>query len=441
LLALTFLVAALIPTAGITRSARADTFFPQTGYSLWGPFEAYWQAHGGLEQFGLPRTSVYPAGSAFDAQWFERALFTYDPSKPDPHKVELNLLGSMITEGRDTEPPFRRASAASGATYFEATGHNLSGTFLRYWQDTGGLAIYGYPVSEPFTERSKSDGKNYLVQYFERNRFEHHPEAAGTKWEVQLGLLGSELLDAMGGPQAVAALGGGKHYPLPLGGINIPPGEIVDSPNAGTPEPSDNTVPAAPALPSTGKAVLFSANFASPDMNDWQARGGYSPPDVMAASWRIKDGMLHQSGIAGEEDASIDALFVTRTTTATDAVLEALAFPAGGEPLGLVLRWTSDGYYVAKLYARSDNTQPKAAIVKVIPQGQTTLARSEGWPGYTPRQWHIAGFSAKGNALTLTLNGQVIAQATDSQLTGGNFGFYAYADGRAYFDNARLTLP
>jgi hypothetical protein len=32
-----------------------------------------------------------------------------------------------------------------------------------------------------------------MVQYFERNRFEHFPELAGTPFEVQLGLLGREL--------------------------------------------------------------------------------------------------------------------------------------------------------------------------------------------------------------------------------------------------------
>ena len=31
-------------------------------------------------------------------------------------------------------------------------------------------------------------------EYFERNRFEYHPEAAGTPYEVQLGLLGASLL-------------------------------------------------------------------------------------------------------------------------------------------------------------------------------------------------------------------------------------------------------
>jgi hypothetical protein len=30
------------------------------------------------------------------------------------------------------------------------------------------------------------------VQYFERNRLEYHPENAGSKFEMLLGLLGSE---------------------------------------------------------------------------------------------------------------------------------------------------------------------------------------------------------------------------------------------------------
>src|SRR5215218_9128926 len=233
---LLLLPAAIIPAANAIQTVRADTAFPQTGYSIWGPFETYWQAHGGVEQFGLPRTSVYPAGSTYDAQWFERAVFTYDPSKPDPYKVELNLLGSQITASRAAETPFKAAQPVRDATFFQQTSHNLSGKLLSFWQSTGGLEIYGYPISEPFTEKSKSDGKNYVVQYFERNRLELHPEAAGTKYEVQLGLLGSEMLDAQGGPTAISKLGSGKFYP-PQSGYNIPPGDIVDSPNAGTPEP------------------------------------------------------------------------------------------------------------------------------------------------------------------------------------------------------------
>jgi hypothetical protein len=218
--ALTVLAVAVGP-----RMAAADTPFPQTGYSVWGPFEQYWRTHGGLAQFGMARTGVYPAGNDYDAQWFERALFTYTPGNPEPYKVQLQLLGSVITENRRGEAPFQRAPAANTGRYFPATGHNLAGKLLDYWSRTGGLPIYGYPISEQFPERSIGDGHDYIVQYFERNRLELHPEQAGTPYEVQLGLLGSELLDKQGGPPAFANRGAPRFYPSQNGGPTVYPKE------------------------------------------------------------------------------------------------------------------------------------------------------------------------------------------------------------------------
>jgi hypothetical protein len=80
-----------------------------------------------------------------------------------------------------------------GIAYFAATSHTLTGGFLTYWQAHGGLAIYGYPISEPFTEISPTNGKPYTVQYFERNRFEYHPENP-PQYDVLLGLLGNTLI-------------------------------------------------------------------------------------------------------------------------------------------------------------------------------------------------------------------------------------------------------
>jgi hypothetical protein len=104
--------------------------------------------------------------------------------------VQLGLLGSIQTSGRQFAP------ASSGNTintasriYFPETGHSLSDKFLEYWNQNGGLALFGYPISEPLSE------ENFTVQYFQRNRFELHPEDAGTAFEVQLGLLGREMLD------------------------------------------------------------------------------------------------------------------------------------------------------------------------------------------------------------------------------------------------------
>ncbi|HYP18847.1 MAG TPA: hypothetical protein VEY08_02135, partial [Chloroflexia bacterium] len=105
-------------------------------------------------------------GQGYDAQWFERALFTYNPKNPDPHKVQLQLLGAQITDSRKAEAPFRPATRQSSGQFFPETQHNLSGKLLEYWQSTGGLPVYGYPISEPFSEVSKSDGNPYTVQYF-----------------------------------------------------------------------------------------------------------------------------------------------------------------------------------------------------------------------------------------------------------------------------------
>jgi len=78
-----------------------------------------------------------------------------------------------------------------GGTYFAQTGHSICKPMEEYWQRYGGLQQFGFPLSEPAYERSPSDGKTYLVQYFERARFELHPELAGTPYAVQLSQLGN----------------------------------------------------------------------------------------------------------------------------------------------------------------------------------------------------------------------------------------------------------
>src|SRR5436309_9182857 len=77
--------------------------------------------------------------------------------------------------------------------YFPQTGQTLSGNFLQYWRANGGLPVYGYPITDAKPEVDPETGLTFLTQWFERNRFELHPENAGTKYEVLLGLLGKDL--------------------------------------------------------------------------------------------------------------------------------------------------------------------------------------------------------------------------------------------------------
>ncbi len=171
-------------------------FFPQTQHNLCAGFRSYWENFGGLATFGYPVTEEF-VENGLTVQYFERARFEWHPGVwPERYDVLLGLLGRDMTAGRGDEPPFQRANpgAADSCTYFEATGHNLCFGFRSYWEAFGGLAIYGYPISEEFVERNPDTGELYTVQYFERARFEWHPGEFPPRFDVLLGRIGAWAL-------------------------------------------------------------------------------------------------------------------------------------------------------------------------------------------------------------------------------------------------------
>src|SRR5687768_10532434 len=60
---------------------------------------------------------------------------------------------------------------------FPETGFTLRGRFLEYWEDNGGLPVFGYPLTEERME-TNSSGARVTTQYLERQRFELHPQNA-----------------------------------------------------------------------------------------------------------------------------------------------------------------------------------------------------------------------------------------------------------------------
>ncbi len=167
-----------------------NAYFKETGYFLSQPFLTFWQQNGGLAVFGYPisdRVQETTSGTneGYTAQYFERARFELHAATGD--QVILGRLGALATT---IEPPVQ---AVAGEQFFPQTGHNVSPTFFKFWQENGGVALFGYPITEERTEKNPADGKEYKVQYFERNRFELHPDKAGTPFEVQLGQLGTQI--------------------------------------------------------------------------------------------------------------------------------------------------------------------------------------------------------------------------------------------------------
>ena len=200
------------PTKAISQQVTITTplavpFERATKHTIEPRFLRYWHQNGGLAQYGYPISepfyTVTPEGKRMLVQYFERNRFEYHPENAGTaYAVQLGLIGNHFGAfAQQQQPgPFARQSGNTepGQMYFAETGHTLRNAFKRHWLSTGGLAQYGYPISEEFYEVNPVDGETYVVQYFERARFEWHPEHIGTQYEVLLGLLGTQLLAESG---------------------------------------------------------------------------------------------------------------------------------------------------------------------------------------------------------------------------------------------------
>ncbi len=156
--------------------------FEATGKVISGGFRNFWQENGGLPIFGMPITDEMREGN-LTVQYFERARFEYHPGQDGvTSEVKLGLLG---TELRKPDPPSRQP--AGDVLHFQETGHSLAGPFRRFWEENGGVAIFGLPITAEVRQG------NITVQYFERARLELHSGSGGAT--VLLGHLGREVYE------------------------------------------------------------------------------------------------------------------------------------------------------------------------------------------------------------------------------------------------------
>ncbi|NTV62028.1 MAG: L,D-transpeptidase [Oscillochloris sp.] len=152
-----------------------SVYVAETGHHLSNRsgFLSFWRANGQQLLFGYPITEELVENGRI-VQYFERARFEFHPeSRTVP--VQLGLIGTDLVAVNGLTPTISPAFAAvpppqSSASFFPETQHTVSGEFRRYWERHGGIAIFGFPISEELVE----DGRT--VQYFERARMEWWPE-------------------------------------------------------------------------------------------------------------------------------------------------------------------------------------------------------------------------------------------------------------------------
>ncbi len=75
---------------------------------------------------------------------------------------------------------------------FAETGHCISGRIRTFWEQNGGLAVFGLPISPQQPEAV--EGTPRQVQWFERGRLELHPQNA-PPFDVLMGRLGVDRLE------------------------------------------------------------------------------------------------------------------------------------------------------------------------------------------------------------------------------------------------------
>ncbi len=176
------------PTAG----SPTALYFLETHHNLQGDFLRFWQQYDGLRVFGYPLTEEF-AENGLKVQYFERVRLEYHAENIDQNldPVIISRLGSQLTVGRYFIPA-RFFAPDPSRIYFAETRHSIQHGFYTYWQQHSGLAVFGYPISEEIKEG------DYVVQWFERARFEYRPEYVGTVNEVQETQLGRQILRARG---------------------------------------------------------------------------------------------------------------------------------------------------------------------------------------------------------------------------------------------------
>ena len=190
------LLAGFIAGGSFPANAQQQTSreFPETGMVVEGEFLAYYfSVPDPLLVFGLPITDEFVDPTANrKMQYFQKARFELNEDAPAGQRVVLSPVGSLVFQQAQVHPVDMATNTPACRAFTSAAGRfYVCYAFLAFFDANGGLAQFGYPISD-----YSKEGDLY-VQYFERARFEWHPEMAPDQW-VRLADIGRIQFDQSG---------------------------------------------------------------------------------------------------------------------------------------------------------------------------------------------------------------------------------------------------
>ena len=218
--------------------------------------------------------------------------------------------------------------------------------------------------------------------------------------------------------------------------VTVPPGGIVDSPNAnanpGIPNPP---VGEAPALPAATANVLFYDDFSN-GLDRWVSLSSAE------GTWVAANNRLEQRGDANGEVTTSEqpAVLLAKDVKVDNATLEAAIYPLSGSPVGLVFRGSDQGYYRLSLYHGPATSGTLAVLEKITPTGAQDIATAalNSYAGFSLDKWLTAKVVLSGTQITVSVDGQEVLSATDGSFSSGWAGVWTKADRGAHFDNVRI---
>ena len=197
LLTLVLLLSLLEPQNTVAQDEAR--FFPETGHWVTGDFLRVFESiTDPLQVYGFPITDAFqteaiPQFPGMLVQYFQKVRFEYHPENPSGLEVEISPLGEYLydIDGPGRALPF--SALLEHCRNIPAGGFPVCYSFLTFFDAYGGIAQFGYPVS------GIEFHDNRMVQYFQKARFEWHPELpAGSR--VTLTNLGQIFFDQYESP-------------------------------------------------------------------------------------------------------------------------------------------------------------------------------------------------------------------------------------------------
>lgn len=159
------------------------------------------------------------------------------------------------------------------------------------------------------------------------------------------------------------------------------------------------------------------------------------------ALWGLDDGRLEQQNTAAAGNpATHETGALTGEAGWRDYTVQASFYDLTNGTAGLLARYTGEdaptaSYYRYRILKNEYEATPKQVLERVE-NGVATSLVELATPGFTPREWHVLALTVAGDTLTVTLDGEVVAEAVDPQpLAAGQAGVYTRAMGGILFDD------